>query len=330
MASKESTHLWVGSFIFMGNKPFKTYDEQINILKSRGLIFDSETDAKIFLEANSYYNVINGYKEAFIIKPEERYMPDTKFEYIKALYLFDKKLRHSILSILLEIETELKSVVAYEFAKAHGECGYLAPDNFRAGKEDFVARLQQHIEDWKSSSNISYQNIKHYATLHGEIPVWVLCSHLNLSDLSKFYANMLPTDQQAVCDHLVAINSKPFNTQFLYRGLWILSEIRNLCAHNQRLYTFRSTHHLQAKSNAYIKSLLSIFGKNFNYDNIISVAIVLYHLANKEQIQNCLGGFAAAASELLNLPVQFTIALASQHRSLYDFIKIVIDITKIE
>lgn len=308
----------------MGNKPFKTYNEQIDILKSRGLIFDNEANAKSFLEANGYYNIINGYKDAFIIPQEERYLPDAKFEYVQALYLFDKKLRHSLLAILLEVETELKSIISYEFAKAHGECGYLISSNFRPGTNEFIARLQQHIEDWENSSNISYQNIRHYLTSHGEIPVWVLCSHLNLSDLSKFYANMLPEDQQSVCDHLVAINGNPFNTQFLFRGLWILSEIRNLCAHNQRLYTYTCTHHLQSRKNPFIKKLLSIYGKNFKYDNIISVAIVLYHLATKEQIQICLGGFANAATALLNLPVQFTIALASQHRSLYDFIKIIL------
>lgn len=335
MASKESTHICVGSFTVMGNKPFKTYDEQIDILKSRGLLFDDEKAAKAFLEANSYYNVINGYKDAFITTPEERYLPDAKFEYIKALYLFDKRLRHSLLSILLEIETELKSIISYEFAKTHGECGYLEISNFRHDTDEelsmsaeLISRFEQRICDWKNSKNISYQNIKHYASIHGEIPVWVLCSHLNLSDISKFYARMLPDDQQAICNHLVSINKHPFNTKFLHRGLWILSDIRNLCAHNQRLYTFQNTHHLQSRHNPYLLSLLSQYGKNFDYDNIISVAIVLYHLATKEQILHCLGGFIKETQDLLELPTEFTVALASQHKSIYNFIKIIAEMVK--
>lgn len=304
-------------------------------MKSRGLLFDDENAAKEFLEVNSYYNVINGYKDAFITTPDERYLPDTKFEYIKALYLFDKRLRHSLLAILLEIETKLKSIISYEFAKAHGECGYLDINNFRNNTKEeanmsaeLVQRFKQRINDWEKSKNISYQNIKHYTSIHGKIPVWVLCSHLNLSEISKFYARLLPNDQKSICDHLVNINKKPFNAQFLHRGLWILSDIRNLCAHNQRLYTFKNTHHLQARSNPYIMSLLSQYGKEFNYDNIIAVAIVLYHLATKEQILYCLGGFINEATDLLKLPTAFTVALASKHKSVYDFINIIADMVK--
>lgn len=40
------------------SKPFKTLDEQISILKSRGLIIPDEEAAKLSLLCNNYYNVI--------------------------------------------------------------------------------------------------------------------------------------------------------------------------------------------------------------------------------------------------------------------------------
>ena len=44
----------------MADKDFKTIDEQIEILRSRGLTIEDETEAKDFLLRNNYYRV-SGY-----------------------------------------------------------------------------------------------------------------------------------------------------------------------------------------------------------------------------------------------------------------------------
>lgn len=44
------------------DKPFKSFDEQINILRSRGLIINDVENAKIILSTSTYYELINGYK----------------------------------------------------------------------------------------------------------------------------------------------------------------------------------------------------------------------------------------------------------------------------
>lgn len=49
------------------SKPFKTLDEQISILKSRGLIVHDDESAKLSLLCNNYYNVINYYSKFFMI-----------------------------------------------------------------------------------------------------------------------------------------------------------------------------------------------------------------------------------------------------------------------
>lgn len=44
-------------------KPFKTLDEQIDILKNRGLMIDDESKTKKILCFTNYYNVINCYSK---------------------------------------------------------------------------------------------------------------------------------------------------------------------------------------------------------------------------------------------------------------------------
>ncbi|WP_225352224.1 hypothetical protein [Limosilactobacillus equigenerosi] len=71
----------------MNEKPFKTIDEQINILKSRGLIFENEDAAKNSLKQYGYYEIINGYKTPFLKEgSSEQFKSTATFEHIFALY----------------------------------------------------------------------------------------------------------------------------------------------------------------------------------------------------------------------------------------------------
>ncbi|WP_243729268.1 hypothetical protein [Mycoplasma capricolum] len=49
-------------------KEFKTFEEQIEILKSRGLIISNEQKAIEILKQENYYNIVNGYKDLFLKK----------------------------------------------------------------------------------------------------------------------------------------------------------------------------------------------------------------------------------------------------------------------
>ena len=52
----------------MSEKVFKTYDEQLEILANRGLLFEDKqarNKAKNIIQREGYYKLINGYKTAF-------------------------------------------------------------------------------------------------------------------------------------------------------------------------------------------------------------------------------------------------------------------------
>ena len=46
-------------------KEYKTFNQQMIILRSRGMTVPSDGKPKRFLEQENYYNVINGYKDLF-------------------------------------------------------------------------------------------------------------------------------------------------------------------------------------------------------------------------------------------------------------------------
>ena len=60
-------------------KDFKTIDEQINILKSRGLKIGNEQKAKNILKKYNYFDVINGFESFFLETASPKTYKNTLF-----------------------------------------------------------------------------------------------------------------------------------------------------------------------------------------------------------------------------------------------------------
>ena len=92
----------------MPDKPFKTFKEQIQILESRNLKFKNKVNAEYVLMNNSYYGLINRYKELFSIskvnaKGEiEDDFQGNYFEDLLSIYDFDKSLSSLLSKQLLK------------------------------------------------------------------------------------------------------------------------------------------------------------------------------------------------------------------------------------
>lgn len=101
-------------------KEFKTLEEQIELLKTRNILFNDEESTRKILLHNNYYNIINGYKDLFLDTNNPTvYKQNTTFEEIYSLYEFDRQLRNIFLEYILKIENSLRSLIAYYFSKEY-------------------------------------------------------------------------------------------------------------------------------------------------------------------------------------------------------------------
>ena len=120
----------------MSNTPkvFTATSKQIQTQLSRGLLIVNDDSTQKIIESENYYNLFNGYKWLFLDSsytgPDEKYLQGTKFEEIYALYLFDRELRNIFMRFILEIENNVKSVLAHDFSKKYGHDNYLKVSNF--------------------------------------------------------------------------------------------------------------------------------------------------------------------------------------------------------
>lgn len=231
-------------------KVFSSTDKQIEKLRQRGMCISNDSRTKRIIELENYYNLINGYKTLFLDLSysgnDEMYLENTNFNELYALYLFDRELRSLFLKYILQIENNVKSVIAHKFSERYGHDNYLKVDNFdttlkpnerktRAQKvgeiADLITGLQHEIARQLSKNNYT---VSHYMLDYGYVPLWVLVNTLTLGSISKFYAAMKQQDQNAVGlmfklrpDELISI-------------LFVLSIFRNACAHDERLYNLKS------------------------------------------------------------------------------------------
>lgn len=76
-------------------KEFKSLDQQLAILKHRGINVLNDDKVKNYLLTNNYYNIINGYSKPFLLQ-KEMYLSGTQFNEIKYLYFFDEEMKRLI------------------------------------------------------------------------------------------------------------------------------------------------------------------------------------------------------------------------------------------
>lgn len=61
-------------------KPFKTYNELINLLKTRNVYIEDEDYAKRYLSEYSYYGLINGYKSLYVVDENDKFVNPIPFK----------------------------------------------------------------------------------------------------------------------------------------------------------------------------------------------------------------------------------------------------------
>lgn len=220
-------------------KPFLTYEQQIEKLQDeKGLIINDKEYAKAMLKQNSYFALITGYKHLFKDKTTGKYRSGVKFEDIVSLYEFDEGLRKLFLKYLCQIERHIRSLLSYYFSEKYGESQneYLDVTHYRytGALKQKVNKLVAKLSDTINTTDSQYEYIKHYVSRNHNVPLWVLLNTVTFGTLSKMYMFLTQDLQQKISANFDGINESQ-----LEKILSILSKFRNVCAHNERLFSYR-------------------------------------------------------------------------------------------
>jgi|GEM_PF-29368 len=220
------------------DKPYTTYEQQIHILESKGLRIDDKEKAIHILKKCGYYSLINGYKNLF--KKGEKYIIHSSINDIYSLYKFDKELRELFLRYILIVENELKSLVSYAFCDKYGEAeeAYLDTSNY-----NYINKNQDKINyliDTVFKKRTSDKRIEKYPYLnyqkkkHGNVPLWALLHTVTFGNVSQMYSLLDSSVQSRICKEFKCKDERHLRVM-----LDFIVRIRNVCAHNERLYDYK-------------------------------------------------------------------------------------------
>ncbi len=269
----------------MRDKTFKTLNEQIEILKSKGLIINDEEFAKEVLLRENYF-FITGYRHLFMKKdnPKE-YKEGTTFEELYSLFLFDREFRNIIFKNLLIVENNAKSIFSYQLSKKYGykENDYLRPANFDNTPEksrqvnDLIRKMKRQVR----VNGYQHSATKHYINNYGYIPLWVLVKVLSFGIISEFYSILKIEDKIAI-SKIYNIDVKDLSNYFP-----ILANYRNVCAHEDILYENNTQREI---NNTVYHILLGIDKKDGEYTkgktDLFALLIILRQILSNEDVKN--------------------------------------------
>ena len=263
------------------NKTFKTLDEQISILQSKGLIINNKEEAKEILLRENYF-FLNGYRLLFMVSASDRsFIPGSDFDELYAMFHFDRHIRNIIFKNLLIIENNIKSIIAYNLSMRYGykERQYLDAKNFTNDRkrkkqvDDLLRKMKRQIR----INGGQHQATMHYIQKYGYIPLWIVVKILSFGIVGELYSILKYEDQKAV-----AID---FNIERddLIVYLPILANFRNLCAHEDILYSHKAQRDIE--NTKYHQELKIpqiddeyIYGKN----DLFALIIILKQMLRKK------------------------------------------------
>jgi len=209
-------------------KPPTTFQEQVDLLKSRGLIINDSEKALQNISRINYYR-LSSYYAPFQID-RNLFKPETSIEKIFRLYGFDKKIRALIFGALEIIEVTLRTKIAYYLSHKYGPFAYSDPQSFSKGFKhfDWYTKLKESIQ--KSHEDFTKEFFKEYDE-ENILPIWIAIEIMSFGQLSFLFRGLERTDSNNISKDCFGIDEKILSS-------WIhtLVYIRNLCAHHSRIW----------------------------------------------------------------------------------------------
>lgn len=261
------------------SQTFLDYNGQVDkLINEKQLIVADRSYAIDMLKKYSYFSLIGGYKNIFINKSAKKYKRGVTFEDIVHLYKFDEELRSLFLKNILIFERNLRSVISYYFTQTYGEHQnfYLDKNNY-----NYISRYTNGIDGLVAILNklamgkTDYVYISYHQKKYGNVPLWVLMNAVTFGTTSRFYKYSKPSLQTKV-----SIDFPNLNEKQMEQILSVMTKFRNVCAHGERLFTYKTSDSIgdlstHQRLNIPMKRGKYLCGKNDLFAIVISLRNVL-------------------------------------------------------
>lgn len=220
----------------MKKKKATTIEEQLEIIKERGIILDySEEKCKEILSDIGYFRF--GYYcfpfEVDYPNKENRthqYKEGSKFSEIVKLYYFNSNLSNILLKYIARIEINIRTAIIYIVSNHYSESPAWFADE-EVMNSDFLEGLPDKYSDLRKKFQVIQNHHKKYKN-DKYAPAWKTLEYYNFGAIRTLYNSLKDQDvKRAIAIRYNIKTPKVFNNYFN-----IIVTLRNLCAHFNVLF----------------------------------------------------------------------------------------------
>lgn len=214
-------------------KPALSIDQQLDLLKRRGMQIGQPDQARHVLTHISYYRLRAywlPFEQRGCATGEHRFGPHADFATVLSIYAFDRELRLLVLDAIERIEISLRTRLANELTLRYGAFAHEDAANFQK------LAVWQHSRDelakeFTRSRETFAEHYRNQYPLLTSPPLWVACELMSLGHLSRWLQNIAqPKDRQAIA------NAYGLDERVLVSFVHHLTIVRNHCAHHGRIW----------------------------------------------------------------------------------------------
>jgi abortive infection bacteriophage resistance protein len=232
------------------NKPHLPFDQQLTLLKNRGLGITDDALGIAYLRRIGYYR-LSAYlypmrtplisqdqtTQKIKVTRQDQFMAGSTFDDALQMYVFDKKLRLLLLDAIERVEVTLRVDISYMLGSkdtfAHTNPCMLHGNFTKKKKLTGLTAHQEWLVKYEKVLKRSKEDfVKHYKYKYGlPLPIWVSVELWDFGMLSTFYQGMQTSDKTTIATKYGILD-------FSVMESWLrtLTYIRNVAAHHSRLW----------------------------------------------------------------------------------------------
>lgn len=234
------------------NKPFKSFEEQIKLLKSKKLKIEKESHLIWYLKKYNYQRIINGYNDPFFKgqnRKNDLYRDNVNSQMIIDFFNLDRSIANILNGTIHSVELTLNTAICYELLKILKEED---KQNFNYVNNSFLKEKIFNIEDDRKLENflkgiidIKLNNEKLFPNCSDsrfdnyeykkQFPLYKLCLKWDFGVTIKVFENLKEEIQRLI----VNTYFKKFKLLDLKSFIYIfhcVRELRNKISHNEVIY----------------------------------------------------------------------------------------------
>ncbi|MEP1142414.1 MAG: Abi family protein [Henriciella sp.] len=221
------------------NKSATTIDQQIALLKRRGMVCANEELVRRWLVTVGYYRLSAYWLPFEVPHPSDRtrskqFAPKTMFEDIVDVYTFDRKLRLLVTEAIERVEIALRSSWTHRMSLDGGPHIHLNDAAFDCGWMH-AKRISAMADRVGQSREVFITHFRDKYTGPYMPPLWAVTELMTLGELSKWVS---ATSNRRIGSAVAKDLGLP-TRETLEGVIQAIAYVRNMCAHHARLWNRR-------------------------------------------------------------------------------------------